>query len=103
MITIESLMEMASEVNGRRRNRILTVREAYEFMDLLDNAAENTKQIRVYSFQGFVANSYKSRAPISYFYATRLPNGDFKIGASTCDAKRSYGHGALITINGKRI
>ena len=103
MYTIDSLMEMAEKANGRRRRRILTESEASTLVNLMENAAENIHIIRVYSQEGFVANSYKSAAPISYFFARKDDSGEWVVNASVTDAKRSYGQGALVTVNGRGI
>ena len=95
------LLEMAAKVNGRARNRIIGKVEAEILMDTVASAPEKAHTIRVYSRDGFVPNSYKYRAEIRYFEATRTDSGEWKYTASYCDAKRSHGNGALVTINGR--
>lgn len=104
MITLDELLEMAKVANGRRRNRLIGEKEANILLDLLEKAEndETIKTIKVYSRQGFVANSYRSKCDISYFYASRRDNG-WHVYAHTTDAKRSYGQGALVTVNGRGI
>jgi hypothetical protein len=94
------LMEMAEKVNGRARNRTIGKDEAQILIDTVAAAPETAHTIRVYSRQGFVANSYKYRAEIRYFQAVRH-EGEWIYSAATCDAKRSHGQGALVTINGR--
>ena len=100
MQTINDLMEMAKSANGRARTRTIGKSEAQEILDLVASADDKVNTIRVYSRDGFVANSYKYRADIRYFEATRK-DGKLVIGASYGDAKRSHGNGALVTINGR--
>lgn len=102
MQTINDLMEMAKQVNGRARNRTIGEAEAKEMMELVANADSTVHTIRVYSRDGFVPNSYKYRCEIRYFEAVRK-EGELVIGASYGDAKRRHGNGALVTINGRRI
>jgi hypothetical protein len=101
--TVEQLIEMAKAVNGKARNRTIGKREAQEIIDLVNQHRENqdTHTIRVYSLDGFVANSYNYRADIRYFEATRNADGEFVIKADMTGAKRGYGSGALVTINGR--
>lgn len=101
--TIDSLMEMAAVVNGRRRRRILDESDAAKLLQFMADAPEDTRTIRVYSSEGFVANSYRSAAPISYFFARKDGNGEWIVNANVTDAKRSYGRGALVTVNGQGI
>lgn len=83
--------------------RTITSREEDEFLDLCKKFLDNpkVKTIRVYSFQGFVPNSYRYPCPIEYAQATRQGNGQWIYSIGTCDAKRPFGRGPLITINGR--
>jgi len=97
------LVEMAKSVNGRARSRILGQKEAQTILDLVaeHNATPTIHTIRVYSRDGFVANSYNYRAETRYFEATRNPEGHFVVRVGACDAHRAHGSGALVTINGR--
>lgn len=101
MLNVNDLQEMVAQANGRRKNRILSPHDVERFVSLVNNATLEQHTIRVYSSGGFVANSYKFRAEISYLQATRNETGEFEVGAGTTDAKRSFGAGSLVTINGK--
>ena len=102
MQTLDDLMEMAKNKNDRARQRTIGKSEAQDILELVTNADDATHTIRVYSSDGFVSNSYKYRAEIRYFEATRK-DGKLVIRAGIADAKRSYGTGALITINGRGV
>lgn len=101
--TVSSLMNLAKSANGRARNRTIGEKEAQAILDLVENASDSDRKIRVYSFDGFVANSYKYHAEIRYFEARRTESGEFNIIASYGDAKRPHGEGALITVNGRAL
>lgn len=102
MVTVEELKQKVDNANGSRKTRILHPGDVKNFVELINNATPEQKTIRVYSSDGFVPKSYKYRCAISYLQATRNPEtGEFQIGASTTDAKRSHGSGALVTINGR--
>jgi hypothetical protein len=100
MQTINDLMEMAKKANGRARARTIGEAEAQAMLNLVADADDTVNTIRVYSQNGFVPNSYKYRCDIRYFEANRR-DGELVIGASTTDAKRSRGVGALVTVNGR--
>jgi len=97
------LVEMAKAVNGRARTRILGQTEAQTILDLVaqHNETNTVQTIRVYSRDGFVANSYNYRSETRYFEATRNAEGQLVVGVGACDAHRAHGCGALITINGR--
>lgn len=97
------LVEMASAVNGRARSRTIGQKEAQTILGLVaqHQNSQEVHTIRVYSNGGFVANSYNFRADVRYFEATRNELGEFVVRAGSCDAHRSHGSGALITINGR--
>lgn len=106
MITINDLQEKVSKANSTSKARILRPADVAQFVELV-NEKENdatVQTIRVYSSDGFVPNSYKYRADISYLQATRnAETGKFEVGAGTVDAKRSRGNGALVTINSRAL
>lgn len=103
MLNVNDLQEMVAQANGRRKNRILSPRDVERFVSLVNSATPEQHTIRVYSSGGFVANSYKFRAEISYLQATKNEAGEFKVVAKTADAHKSYGAGSLVTINGKAV
>ena len=98
--TIQKVMEIAKQVNGRRKNRILFLSDVE---DLFDCIAEHPDAgaIRSYSKHGFVANAYKWRAEIVYCQATRNEDGSWSVGVYVTDAKRPYGNGSLLTVDGR--
>ena len=98
--TIEQIMTVAKLVNGQRRNRILFLSDVEDLMDAIDQHPD-AKTIRSYSKHGFVANSYKWRAEIVYCQATKNDNDSYDIVVRNADAKRSFGAGALVTIDGR--
>ena len=100
MQTINDLMEMAKEANGRARVRTIGETEAQAILNLVADADDTVDTIRVYSHDGFVPNSYKFPCDIRYFAASRR-DGELVISASTTDAKRSRGQGALVTVNSR--
>jgi hypothetical protein len=104
MVTVEELVEMAKGANGRRRQRIVGRSEARDFAELLADNEKNpdVHSIRVYSRDGFVANSYNYPVVISVFNAQRnATTGEWKVDCRTVDAKRARSQGALTTINGR--
>lgn len=103
MLAVNDLQEKVQKANGTRKARILRPADVAQFVELVNNATPEQHTIRVYSSDGFVPNSYKYRADISYLQATRLESGEFQIGAGTVDAKRSHGNGSLVTINSRGI
>lgn len=102
MLRATDLTDKVAKANGTRKTRILRQSDIESFVDLVNEATPEQHTIRVYSSDGFVPNSYKYRADISYLQATRnAETGEFHIGAGTTDAKRSNGSGSHITINGR--
>lgn len=101
MLQASDLQKSVSKANGRRRTRILSQGDVEKFVQLVNENADNPEvhTIRVYSDEGFVANSYKYRADISCLEANRQEDGTFHCGAFTVDARRSHGNGSLVTIN----
>ena len=100
----DDIQQAPRKANGSHRSRIISYREMENFQELVDTYAddENVHTIRVYSHDGFVSNSYKSRAEISVLEARRdKETKEFSVFGFTVDAKRSYGNGSLTTINGR--
>lgn len=101
---LQKLRDKVSKANGRRRTRIIDDAEIKDFIELFQALKDDDDihTIRVYSYSGFVSNSYKYRADITYLEASRNPETkEWSIYASTTDAKRSYGSGSLVTVNGR--
>lgn len=99
--TFDDVMELAKKANGRSRRRTIGKTEVNEMMELIAAAGDHVHTIRVYSFDGFVPNSYKWPVSICYLEARRGEDGEFAVIATTTDAKRSHGNGALVTVNGR--
>lgn len=100
----EEIQKSIDNANGRRRTRLLDAADIGIFFETLNEVGDDPKvhTVRRYSGEGFVPNSYKYRADISYLEANRdAETGEWRIGANTADAKRSRGNGALTTINGR--
>jgi len=88
MTTKIEILQAAKTIEGKRRQRTLTESDAADFLQL---AAENPGcRVRVYSAQGFVSNSYKYRAPITYVER----EADGIVIVRETDAKRSNGTGS---------
>lgn len=96
------ILKVAQSVNGRRRNRTIDKRDVSLFAQTLRERFDNAQTVRVYSHDGFVAKSYNYRADIVYLQAVKIENG-WRIEASTTDAKRSFGAGARITVDGRAV
>lgn len=100
--TTEELNKSIQLTNGKRKTRIVGDAEIARMETEIARADSNSNitNIRVYSYSGFVPNSYRGRADISYIVAERKNDG-WIIAANTTDAHRSYGNGSLVTINGR--
>lgn len=91
-LTKEKLLQEVIKNNGKARKRTLGEQEVNKFLEELSKLPEETSLV-VYSNDGFVANSYGSRADIAgirYNYITK------NIQVSWYPAKRSFGQGKLI-------
>jgi len=99
----EEIKTAVSKANGTRRQRVLSQKDVEIFLQVLNDNAdnENIHTVRRYSGDGFVPNSYKYQDEISYIEAYRSGAGEWRIYATTTEAKRSRGAGALTTINGR--
>ena len=91
MTTKNQILEAAKTIEGKRRQRTLTEADAADFLQL--TAANPGCRVRVYSSQGFVANSYKYRAPITF-----IESQDGAVIVGETDAKRSGGNGSTRVI-----
>jgi hypothetical protein len=97
-----TLLEKALALAGKRRNRTIGKKEIEKLCELDRKTSLNGKSIRVYSRDGFVANSYNKGffTPID-FIERWYDNGVKKFTVSQAGANRSHGNGALVTVNGK--
>jgi hypothetical protein len=75
--------------------------EATAMLELLNDHPEAIR-VRVYSFAGFVPNSYGHPCPIQWIEADRTETG-WLVGMGSGDAKRSRGNGPLATVNGRAV
>lgn len=90
--------------NGKRRNRIITQDDICLFQSLVDQHTANptTLTIRVYPPYSFVPKGYDYPAQTSCLIATRETSlQQWTIICCTVDARRPYGKGPRITINGR--
>lgn len=99
----ENIEQAAKKANANRRSRTISQEDMEKFEQLVEEYKNDSSitSIRVYSGEGFVPNAYKWRADISYLQGLRTTSGEFSISGMVTDAKRSYGTGALVTVNGK--
>lgn len=98
--TQASFLEQAQKANGSRRVRTVGYAEFNQAVQYADNNVGAL--VRVYSLEGFVANSYRSAAPISYIELRRTETG-YEVNVSVTDAKRTNGKGSQVTIDGRAI
>lgn len=101
-IEYDDAIASVARANGSRRTRTIKGQSIARFLTALAENFDTARTIRVYSSEGFVANSYKYRADITFIEAARTENG-FNVYAGTGDAKRSHGAGSTMTINGRAI
>lgn len=103
MDQITQIIDLAIAINKKNKKRGLHQSDVEQFINLWETHKDNpeTKSIRVYSCEGFVARAYKWRADICYLNAQRMEDNSWSFTASVTDAKRSHGAGALATINGR--
>ncbi len=96
---MQRLTAKVEAANGRRRSRIVGGEEIRKFVEL---ALENPgKAVTVYSFDGFVPNSYSYRAPITVLVRPEGESGLAKAFARVVDAKRTGGRGSLMVVGGQ--
>ena len=96
----KNLIEKAIELKGRRNLRFISDFEINEMATLDRKKKLAGKTIRIYSTDGFVANSYFGNAVIDYIERTYADEKkQFSIGQVS--AKRSNGNGALTTVSGR--
>ena len=98
----ESIENQAETMKGKRRNRYISKKEIDKMESIDRKATLKGKTIRVYSFDGFVPNSYKYFAPIDFIERSYEPETGkkiFRVGQT--GASRSHGSGSLITVNGR--
>jgi len=97
---INKMIKAAKEMKGKRRNRFIDESEINIMAKLDRKRSLNGKTIRVYSKDGFVANSYKYRADIDAIERTYIDNKKV-FAVIQVGAKRSHGGGALVTVNSR--
>lgn len=103
----KELYALAKEVNGRRRQRVITPADCREFLEAVaelegDPAATT---VRMYPRRDpFVANACDYRAYVTILEAKRSTGTQpFNITVGTVDAHRSGGAGASVIVNGKAV
>ena len=90
-MNVNDIMNMAKEIEGRRRVRTLTEADAEKAIEIMESCLY--KSFAVYANGGdFVSNSYRYRAPMSVINGTLTDNG-WKVNVGTTDAKRGNGRG----------
>lgn len=102
MFTKEALTEALAAVNGKRRTRVLGADEALATFEQYQGDPK-ARTIRVYPSDAFVPNNYKWRAVTTYVEFRRSDDGEWTFVAQGCDAHRSHGQGATVTINGRAV
>lgn len=80
---------------GLSTRRAISADEVQEAIAALPNAK---KRVRVYSEQGFVPNSYRSKCLIQYVEAWRDETGEWVWVTGWTGAQRSRGHGTRVVI-----
>lgn len=100
---IDKMMELANDVNGRARTRLLGRDSAEMLLRLIEEKAPapEVTTIRVYATNAWVAGSYRGVARARFFEARRNAEGGFDIVAADVDGHRSYGISARVTVNGR--
>ena len=94
------LMTEAEAIKGRRQLRFVNEAEI-DIMACIDRKRSLTgKPVRVYSNDGFVANSYGYQPRIDYVGKIYV-DGKKKLFIGQGDASRSNGKGALVTVNNR--
>ena len=96
----KNLRNEAIELKGRRRNRFISDVEIEEMASLDRKKNLAGKVIRVYSNDGFVANSYFGNPVVDYIERIFV-DGKKQFSIGQCGAKRAYGSASLITVNSR--
>ncbi len=99
----QQLVKKAEELKGRRKKRFISELEIDKMRILDRKLSLKGKRIRIYSFDGFVANSYKYKADIDYIERQYDSDGNKKIIIGQTSAKRPFGNAPLIAVNNKGI
>lgn len=95
------IADAIKKANGHLRSRKLFDASATLMESMINEAAPTTNEIRIYG--GFVANSYKWKASTALIVATRNDAGEWTVTGRAVDAKRPYGSGAHVTVNGRAV
>ena len=94
----ENLLKAAKKLKGRRSVRYVGEKEIKTMADLDKKRSLAGETIRVYSQDGFVPNSYWGG--IIDVIERNFSDGKKIFSITQTYACRSYGRGALVTING---
>jgi hypothetical protein len=97
----QKLFEAAVKLQGRRKRRYISGQEILIMARLDRKRSLAGKRIRVYSWDGFVPNSYKYPATIDYIERWYDDDGNKHFGVFQTGASRSGGNGAQVTVNGR--
>ena len=98
---IQEMIKRAATLKGLRRNRYLTENEITTMATLDRKKSLIGKTIRIYSNDGFVANSYKYRADIDYIERYYDDKGIKHFIVSQTRAQRAHGIAPKITVNNR--
>jgi len=91
----------AAAMAGKRKSRYISEYEIEKMAAMDKKKSLAGKTIRVYSHDGFVPNSYKYRIQIDFVERRYDEEGVKTFFVGNTDAKRSYGGGAFITVDGR--
>lgn len=84
------------------KTRIARSVDDVEARTLLAHLSDATDSVTVYSQVGFVPNTYKWACPIEVLKAERTDAG-WTVSLYRSDAKRSYGNGSLVVVDGRGV
>jgi hypothetical protein len=103
----KELYALAKEVNGRRRQRVITPADCREFLEVVAELESDPTAITVRMYprrDPFVANAYSYRAYVTILEAKRSTGTQpFNITVGTVDAHRPGGAGAHLTVNSRAV
>ena len=97
---IKKLTADAKQMKGSRRSRFIDENEIDTMAKLDRKRTLSGKTIRIYSNDGFVANSYKYPANIDAIERT-YENNKKVFNIVQVGAKRAHGRGPSITVNNR--
>lgn len=99
-----SIEKRAEELKGRRSVRTIDADEIDKMAEMDRKRSLAGKTIRVYSFDGFVSNSYANKhfsVKIDFIQREYDVEGKKMFIVGQCGAGRSYGGGSLVTVNNR--